>query len=126
MFKYGANHMGHGRNPTQAFPIGNLAHELAIANGSSAYGLFVVPLVDGYKDLPPMLTPLLPNAPPTQPVIVDLVALRPYQRVLRTLLPPAETEDFRYLINGFEALVLLPGETPATMRLSGVKSPFEK
>jgi hypothetical protein len=126
MFKYGSNHMGHGRNPTQAFPIGNLAHELAIVNGSSGYGLFVVPLRDGYKELPAMLAPLLPKVPPGEPVIVDLVALRPYQRVLRTLLPPSEVEDFRYLINGFEALVLLPGEAPATMTLSGLKSPFDK
>lgn len=123
MFKYGANHMGHGRNPTQAFPIGNLAHELAIVNGASAYGLFVVPLTDGYKGLPPMLLPLLPKSPPLQPVIVDLVTLRPYQRFLRALLPPEAVEDFRDLINGFEALVVLPGETPATMALTGVKGP---
>ncbi len=35
MFKFGANHMYHGKNPSQAFPIGNLAHELAIANGAT-------------------------------------------------------------------------------------------
>lgn len=54
-FKFGANHMGHGRNPTNAFPIGNFVHELAICKGASAYDILVVPLIDGYADLPESL-----------------------------------------------------------------------
>ena len=38
MFKFGANHLYHGKNPTQAFPIGNLAHEMALANDAPAFG----------------------------------------------------------------------------------------
>ena len=49
MFKFGSNHLYHGKNPTQAFPIGNLAHEMAIANDSAAFGLFVIMLGDGYR-----------------------------------------------------------------------------
>jgi hypothetical protein len=125
MFKFGANHMGHGRNPTNAFPIGNFVHELSIANGAQAYGIFVVPLVDGYKDLPESLRILLPATPPTAPTIIDLEPLRPQQRAFRRQLPETEVAALAYLINGFEAIVLLPGEAPATMRLSGLASPGE-
>ncbi len=73
MFKFGANHLYHGRNPTNAHPIGNLAHELAIFNGKTAYGLFVLPWGQllGYKDLPPWLLPVLPAQEPTAPVLID-------------------------------------------------------
>ena len=67
MFKFGANHLYHGKNPTQAFPIGNLAHEMAIANDTTAFGLFVITLGDGYRsyeDYPAWLRPLLPAEPP--------------------------------------------------------------
>ena len=49
LFKFGANHLYHGKNPTQAFPIGNLAHEMAIANGAMGFGLYVIALGDGYR-----------------------------------------------------------------------------
>ncbi len=44
LFKFGSEHMYHGLNPLQAFPIGNFVHEFAIANGRDAYSMAVVPL----------------------------------------------------------------------------------
>jgi len=122
LFKFGANHMYHGKNPTQAFPIGNFAHEFAIANGMEAYGLFVLPLTGpGYADVPDWIRVLLPATPPAGPVVIDLESLRPVQRALRVGLKDADQTAFRELVNGFEALVVLPGEAPATMALSGLK-----
>ncbi len=122
MFKFGGNHLYHGKNPTQAYPIGNLAHELAIFNGMVAYGLYVQPLGQdyvSYKDFPDWMRPLLPASEPMAPTIVDLKALRPYQRLFREAVAPADQWQLRELINGYDALVLLPGSRPATRRLGG-------
>ncbi len=123
MFKFGANHMFHGKNPTQAFPIGNLAHEFAIANGREGYGVMIVPLAagKGYGDTPPELRVMLPAEPPTVPTVIDLRPLRPLQRQLRVGLKDLEAVAFREIVHGFDAIVLLPGEAPATMKLSGLK-----
>lgn len=121
MFKFGANHLYRGKNPTQAFPIGNFAHELAIFNGMEAYGVFAVALGPGYvslADLPAAMKPLLPASTPTEPLLIDLRALRPHQRQLRETLPAAEQTAFRELINGYDALVVLPGSRPATRVLA--------
>jgi len=122
MFKFGANHLYHGKNPTQAFPIGNLAHELAIANGASAFGLYVVALGEEYRsyaDYPGWLRSLLPATEPSVPTLVDLRPLRPYQRLFRERVTPGELEDQRALLHGYEAIVLLPGSRPATYSLGG-------
>jgi hypothetical protein len=122
MFKFGGNHLYHGKNPTQAYPIGNLAHELAIFNGMVAYGLYVQPLGENYvsfKDFPDWMRPLLPTSEPAVPTIVDLKALRPYQRLFREAVAPADQWQLRDLINGYDALVLLPGSRPATRKLGG-------
>ena len=122
LFKFGSNHLYRGRNPTQAYPIGNLAHEFAIVNGHDACGLYVMPLGPGYasyKDFPAWLQPFLPPVEPTEPVIVDLRPLRPYQRLFREGLDPKHVEDYRTFVNGYDALVLLPGSKPATKLLGG-------
>lgn len=122
MFKFGANHLYHGKNPTQAFPIGNLAHELAIANGLEAYGLYVQPLGPGYvsyKDLPAWLLPLLPATEPTVPTLVNLRELRRYQGVFREKTAPNEVWLQRTLLHGYDAIVLLPGSRPSTKQLGG-------
>jgi hypothetical protein len=122
MFKFGANHLYHGRNPTNAQPIGNLAHELAIVNGSKAYGLYVLALGPdyvGYKDFPSWMAPILPAQEPTEPVLVDLDALRRYQRVFRDKVAPADQWMLRDLMNGYQALVLLPGSKPGVRKLGG-------
>jgi hypothetical protein len=122
MFKFGANHMFRGKNPTQAFPIGNFAHEFAIANGHEAYGVFILPLIGkGYGGTPPEIRVMLPAEAPSAPMVIDLRALRPLQRFLRASLKDSEATAFREIINGYDAIVLLPGESPATMKLSGLK-----
>jgi hypothetical protein len=122
MFKFGANHLYHGRNPTNSLPIGNLAHELAIFNGSFAYGIYVLPLgpnYSGYKDFPAWLLPLLPAQEPTQPVVIDLVPLRPYQKLFRDRVAESDKWQLRDLMNGFQAIVLLPGSKPGERKLGG-------
>lgn len=122
MFKFGANHLYHGKNPTQAFPIGNLAHELAIANGAEAYGLYVIPLGPGYRsyaDYPAWMKPLLPASEPRVPTLVDLHALRRYQRVLRAGVAPDEAWEQMALLHGYDALVILPDSRPAIRSTGG-------
>jgi hypothetical protein len=122
MFKFGANHLYHGKNPTQAFPIGNLAHEMAIAQGSRAYGVYVIMLGDGYRtyeDYPAWLRPLLPTAEPRRPVLVDLRALRPYQRLFKEATEPADLWQQRALLHGYDAIVVLPGSRPGQRKLGG-------
>ena len=122
MFKFGSNHLYHGKNPTQAFPIGNLAHELAIANGAEAYGLYVISLGPGYRsyaDYPAWMRPLLPAAEPRVPTLVDLRALRRYQRVLRAGVAPDEVWEQMALLHGYDALVILPGSRPAIRSAGG-------
>ena len=122
MFKFGANHLYHGRNPTNAHPIGNLAHELAIVNGQKACGLYVLALGPdyvGYKDLPAWMAPILPAQEPTEPTLVDLEALRRYQRLFRDKVAPADQWMLRDLMNGYQALVLLPGSRAGERKLGG-------
>jgi hypothetical protein len=123
LFKFGANHLYRGKNPTQAYPIGNLAHELAIVNGSEAVGLMVLPLGPNYRkltDYPAWMHPLLPAAEPTEPVVVNLRPLRPYTRLFREKVAVvADQWMLRDLINGYDAIVLLPGSRPGERRLGG-------
>ena len=122
MFKFGGNHLYHGKNPTQAFPIGNLAHELAIANGAEAYGLYVISLGPGYRsyaDYPAWMRPLLPADEPRAPTLVDLRALRRYQRVMRDGVAPEQAWELMALLHGYDALVILPGSRPATRSVGG-------
>lgn len=122
MFKFGANHLYHGKNPTQAFPIGNLAHELAIANGKEAYGLYVQPLGPGYvsyKDLPAWMLPLLPTIEPTVPTLINLRELRRFQGLFREKTAPNEVWLQRTLLHGYDAIVLLPGSRPSSKKLGG-------
>jgi hypothetical protein len=122
MFKFGANHLYHGKNPTQAFPIGNLAHEMAIAQGSKAYGVFVIMLGAGYRtyeDYPAWLRPLLPATEPRTPTLVDLRALRPYQRLFKDTTTPADLWQQRALLHGYDAIVVLPDSRPGQRQLGG-------
>ena len=122
MFKFGSNHLYHGKNPTQAFPIGNLAHELAITNDLEAYGIYVLALGPDYKsyqDYPAWLLPLLPANPPTVPTVIDLRALRPYQRIFREHIAPDTIWEQRALLHGYEAIVVLPHSRPGERKLGG-------
>ncbi|MGE0042807.1 MAG: hypothetical protein AB7H88_21425 [Vicinamibacterales bacterium] len=126
MFKFGAYHMYHGKSPTQAFPIGNLAHELAIVNGRRAYGVMVQQLGEGYvsyKDLPAWLLPLLPAAEPTVPTLVNLRELRRFQRLFSEGVDPGSRWLQRAVLHGFDAIVLLPNSRPSVKTLGGRGTP---
>ncbi|TXG80294.1 MAG: hypothetical protein E6R11_01300 [Rhodocyclaceae bacterium] len=125
MFRFGANHMYHGKNPTQAFPIGNLAHELAIVNGKHAYGLYILGL-GGYTqwgDLPSWMKPILPASQPTAPLLIDLRPLRPVARYYARQVAEADRWELRDLIQGFDAVVLLPNSSKASWSLTGQPQP---
>lgn len=126
LFKFGDEHMYHGLNPIQAFPIGNFAHEFAIANGLDAYSMAVVPLgsYSKWSDMPDWLLPLLPPAPPAHPVLIDLRSLRPYQKLFRAKVAEKDQWQIRAFINGYDAIVLLPQSRKADMTLTGFPNPF--
>jgi hypothetical protein len=123
MFKFGDNHMYHGKNPTQAYPIGNFAHEFAIWNGMRAYGIAIVSLNKdaGYKDIPAWMRVVLPTDAPSAPTVIDLQGMRPSQRFLREKIEVADQWMLRDFINGFDAIVILPNDRSADMTLSGLK-----
>jgi hypothetical protein len=126
LFKFGDDHMYHGLNPLQAFSIGNFAHEFAISNGYDAYSIEVLPLgsYSKWSELPDWLLPLLPNASPAHPVLIDLRSLRPYQKLFRVKLAEKDQWQMRVFINGYDAIVLLPDSRKADMALTGFPNPF--
>jgi hypothetical protein len=126
VFKFGDNHMIRGKNSTQAYPIGNFAHEFAIWNGARAYGIRIVSVGKdaAWGELPAWMRLLLPAQAPATPIVVDLEALRPLQRRWRERLAVEERAAFNDFVNGYDAIVVLPGEGPASMAYSGLKSPF--
>ena len=121
MFKFGGEHMMRGLDAVSAFPIGNFAHEFAIANGMEAYGILVVPTGSYAKltDQPAYERVLLPKAEPAQPVLIDLRALRNYQRYYRAEVAVEDQWLFRALINGYDAIVILPNSRRATFERTG-------
>jgi hypothetical protein len=126
VFKFGSQHMYHGLNSIQAFSIGNLAHEFAIANGQEAYSIVTLPLGAYSKrsDLPAWILPLLPAVSPAHPILIDLRALRRYQRLFRIKLAEPDQWEFRIFINGYDAMVVLPESRKADMTLTGFPNPF--
>ena len=126
LFKFGDEHMYHGLNPVQAFPIGNFAHEFAISNGYDAYSIAVIPLgsYSKWSDMPAWLLPLLPPASPAHPVLIDLRSLRPYQKLFRAKVIEKDQWQMRTFINGYDAIVLLPESRKADMTLTGFPNPF--
>jgi hypothetical protein len=125
MFKFGAYHMYRGRNPVQAYPLGNLAHEFAITNGSQAFGLYVIGF-GGYtqwSNAPAWMRPILPATEPDGPALIDLAALRPVASRYTGLLAEDERRKLEDLIHGFDALVLIPGSAKASWTLTGFPQP---
>lgn len=126
MFKMGSWHMYRGKSPGQAYTIGSFAHELAIANGSEAYGLQVISLggyAASFADHPDWLRPILPASVPTTPVVIDLRALRPYARDFTSQVAAADQWQLRDFIHSTDALVILPGSRKATWDLTGFPAP---
>jgi hypothetical protein len=119
LFKFGSWHMYRGRSPGGAFTIGSFAHELAIYGGGDAYGLLVLPGSTKWNERDTWMRPLLPADRPDQPTLVDLRALRPYQRLFRLQVAEGDQWQLRDLINAFDALVILPAGPEAEWTLTG-------
>ncbi len=113
----GALHMYRGRNPNQAFPIGNFVHEFAISNGAEAYGVYVI--AQGYEGAnePPWMAPLLSR--PDQPVVIDLRALQPTARLFVDQVPVEQRAALRDFIYAFDAIVILPHSRKASFDRTG-------
>ena len=122
LFKFGSWHMYRGRSPGTAFTIANHVHELAIFNGRDAYGILVLPGQTAWADLDNWLKPILPAAKPSEPLLVDLRELRGVQRFFRVQVPEKDQWQIRDVMNGFDAIVILPDGKAATWALTG----FEK
>lgn len=125
MFKFGSWHMYRGKSPGQAYTIGNFAHEHAIWNGLEAYGIYVIALGGhaAWADVPAWLRPLLPAEPPKGPLLIDLRPLKPYGRPLREAVAEADQWQLRDLLQGFDAIVILPHSRKATWELTGFPPP---
>ncbi len=119
LFKFGSWHMYRGRSPGGAFTIASFAHELAIYGGGDAYGLLVLPGSTKWAELDAWMMPLLPAIRPDQPTLVDLRALRPYQRLYRLQVEEKDQWQLRDLINAFDAIVILPPGPEAEWTMTG-------
>jgi hypothetical protein len=120
MFKQGLLHMYRGKAPTQAFTIGNFAHEFAIANGMEGLSVAVLPLASADK-ASKWMRPILPSQWPQQPVVIDLEPLKPRGRELAPLVDAADRWMFNDFLHGFDAVVILPNSAPASWQLTGFK-----
>ena len=126
LFKFGDNHIRRGVGSTGAWTLGTFAADLATFDGMEAYGVLVVPIgsdVPDWRHLPAELVPLLPLERPTQPVLVDLAALRPSARTCIAAASPQAREATRELLFGFDAIAVLPDSAPATWKLTGFTPP---
>jgi hypothetical protein len=91
-----------------------------------SYGILVVPIgsdISDWQHVPAKLRPLLPDASPDGPVLIDLAALRAHAGAVLDAAPDASREDIRSLLFGFDAIVVLPGSSPATWRVTGFPPP---
>ena len=116
LFKMGAWHMYRGRNPNQAFPIGNFVHEFAIANNAEAYGVYVVARGEHARE-PSWMAPLL--SAQDQPVVIDLRALQPTASLFVAQVPSEQQPALRDFIHAFDAVVILPNSHRASFDRTG-------
>jgi len=125
MFKFGGWHMYRGKSPGQAYTIGNFAHEFAIWNGMRAYGITVLAIGGNaqWDDVPGWMRTLLPRQLPDTPVLVDLQPLKPYARPLREPVDVEDQWETRDLLQGFDAIVVLPHSAKASWDLTGFNPP---
>jgi hypothetical protein len=65
------------------------------------------------------LHPLLPAQAPRSPTVVDLRALRPYQRLFREGVAPDQVWEQRAVLHGYDAIVILPDSREGVRVLGG-------
>jgi hypothetical protein len=124
LLKYGSNHTVRGRNPTNAYPIGNFVSELAIANDMESFSILLVAYgshlgkPDSIRDAYPLFAQV---APEQEWQITDLRPLRQYYHARKLNDDVAEElrKEFSRIIFGYDAILYLPGGHPATYELTG-------
>jgi hypothetical protein len=84
-----------------------------------AYGLLVVAGSTKWSEIEDWMRPLLPATRPEAPTLVDLRALRQYQRLFRLQVAEKDQWQIRDLINAFDAIVILPEGPEAEWTLTG-------
>ncbi len=119
LFKMGAWHMYRGRNPNQAFPIGNFIHEFAIANDAESYSVYVLAQGEHTRE-PSWMAPL--SSTPDQPVVIDLRALHPTASLFVAQVPVEHQAALRDFIYAFDAVVILPNSEKASFDRTGFPS----
>lgn len=129
MFKFGASHMFRGRNVSEVFDLGNLASEMAAAEGGKSFHLLVIggagtqhaifnPMELRYVPAPVDLAdeeglgPIVGHSFPEGFTLIDLRPLRPLFSSART--KKSDPELMR-IVHGFDAILVLTGSRPATM-----------
>ncbi|HWM90085.1 MAG TPA: hypothetical protein VN493_04905 [Thermoanaerobaculia bacterium] len=129
MFKFGASHMIRGRNVTEVFDVGNLASEVAAAEGGHSFHLLVIggegtqhaifnPMELRYVPAPVDLAieeglqPIVGQALPEGFTLIDLRPLRPLFSAART--KKVDPELMR-IVHGFDAILVLTGSRPSQM-----------
>lgn len=129
LFKFGASHMLRGRNVSEVFDLGNLASEMAAAEGSQSFHLLVVggagtqhavfnPVSLAYEPAPVDLVTeeglqgIAGQALPEGYTVIDLRPLRPLLSSARTR--TANPELMR-IVHGFDAILILTGSRPSQM-----------
>jgi hypothetical protein len=128
LFKFGASHMLRGRDMSEVYDIGNLAAEAAVLESGTSFHLFVgPPRTARHGQFNPARMDLMPVpasyfddagvgflAELAFPDTFTLIDLRPLRPVLGT-----HTDNFdprvTRTIHGFDAMLVLPGATPAVM-----------
>lgn len=122
--KMGASHLVRGRNMTEAFDIGALAHELAFIEGGHAVSVLVMPgkgspaaVFDPVRftyapdtpkdDYNKGLGPLIDEAEPQSFTLIDL---RPLRTILGRWRDGTDPELMR-TVHGFDMLLVMSGST---------------
>ncbi len=124
LLKYGSNHTTRGRNPTNAYPIGNFVSELAVSNGMESLSILLVAYgshlgkPDSIRDAYPLFAQV---APEQEWQITDLRPLRQYYHARKLNDDVAEElrREFSRIIFGYDAILFLPEGRPATYDLTG-------
>jgi len=129
MFKFGASHMIRGRNVSEVFDLGNLASEMAAAEGGKSFHLLVIggpgtqhavfnPMelryVPAHVDLADEegLGAIVGQPFPEGFTLIDLRPLRPLFSAART--KKSDPELMR-IVHGFDAILVLAGSRPSQM-----------
>ena len=126
LFKFGDNHVRRGVGTTGAWTLGTFVADLATFDGMGSVGILVVPIgsdIPDWQSLPADLRTLLPKVSPEGPILIDLAAVRPLAERLLDAAPATSREATRSLLFGFDAIVVLPGSSRASWKLTGFPPP---